>query len=340
MKKLASVVVALASVVLLASCSLLDPLGLFSKGTAELARERAAEIIDALNSQDAAVLKSMFTEYARTEYSAEIDEGLEYLLSLFPDGDVALGELPTGSVERETMDGGRTTTLGGGSFDVTSGGKEYILYFADFTVNTIDPDNAGIYRMGAVLHTDSRGSDMESAFRSWASSIDLDARAGGPPGVFVGDSGELSRDRAAQVIDALNAHDAAALKGMFTDYARSEYSAEIDPGLEYLLSLFPDGDIVWAEDGGGSAINARIDGDSRTVMVASFYTVRSGGVDYRLFFTEFTENSLDPDNLGIYAIGAVPTAEKVIYMPESELHAWSNDFYLGADTPPGVFVPQ
>jgi hypothetical protein len=87
MRRLASLVVALAGIALLASCSF-NPLELLSGSDRRLSHERMEQILDAINDQDAATLKSMFTEYALAEYSAEIDEGLEYLLSLFPDGDV------------------------------------------------------------------------------------------------------------------------------------------------------------------------------------------------------------------------------------------------------------
>lgn len=151
-------------------------------------------------------------------------------------------------------------------------GKEYTLSFSDFTVNTIDPENVGIFMMGAVLRTDSRDSDMELALRSWFGSIEVDARAGGPPGVFVGDGGGQSHDRAAQIISALNSQDAAALRGMFTEHALAEYSAEIDEGLRYLLSMFPEGQIVEVGQG-GSAVRERVDGDLSTVMLLTFYTV-------------------------------------------------------------------
>lgn len=339
MKRVASGIVAVACVLVLASCSLL-PGRWFGKSDTVLSNERAVEIVDAINAHDAAALKGMFTKYARTEYSAEIDKGLKYLLSMFPDGDVVIPEPSTGSVTTGAVESGKRTTLGGGSHLVTSGGKEYNLSFADFTVNTIDPENVGIYKLGAVLHTDSRSSDMEVAYRNWASSIEVDARVGSAPGVFVAGSAGLSHDRAAQIIDAINAHDAATLKGMFTEYARAEQSPEIDAGLEYLLSMFPDGDIAWQDNQGASAVCERTNGDTKTVLLPTFYSVSSGGVDYRLFFADFTENMIDPGNVGIYAIGAVPIAETPIDMPEAEMYSWSNDFYIGATAAPGVFIPK
>ena len=181
MKRFASVIVALASVALLASCSW-SPLGWFSKGSAELSWEKAVEVVDALNAQDAAALKAMFTEYARTEYSAEIDDGLEYLLSLFPDGDVVMQERPTSSGEHKNLEGGKKTILTGGTFGVSSGGKDYDLSIALFTVNTVDPDNVGIFQISVVPRSDLRDSALEMAQNTWGGAMDMDARAGGPRG--------------------------------------------------------------------------------------------------------------------------------------------------------------
>lgn len=340
MKGIATALVALAVVVVLASCSLIPP-GLLGKTDTVISNERAVAIVDAINAHDAAPLKAMFTKYARTEFSAEIDDGLEYLLSLFPVGDVVLVQDPTifPSVSEKVHEG-KKATLVGGTYLVRSGGNDYSLKFGDFQVNAIDPDNVGIYRMGAFLRTDSQDSGLELAYRSWAGSIDTDVRTGGPPGVFVGDSGGFSRDRVAQIVGALNAHDAAALQGMFTEYARAEYSAEIEDGLDYLLSLFPDGNVVVQEGQSGSAVHERIDGDKRTLMLASFYTLNSAGLDYRLFFSDFAENTIAPDNVGIYAIGVVPIAKTITDMPEWELYRWTNEFYIGASTPPEVFIPD
>lgn len=142
------------------------------------------------------------------------------------------------------------------------------------------------------------------------------------------------------IIDLLNTRDSAGLKAMFTEHTRANYSTEIDKGLEYLLSLFPNGDIVLRDDPGGTAVYERIDGGKTTVLMPSFYRVSSGGVDYRLFFADFTENTIDPDNVGIYALGAVPVATTPLYAPEAYLYQWSNKFFIGTSAPPGIFIPQ
>ena len=339
LRRFATVVVTLASVVVLASCSL-NPFGALPHGKddTQLSLDRLANIVDALNAHDAAALKTMFTKHALAKYSAEIDDGLKYLMSLFPYGDVVpVDPKYAPSVSGNVRDG-KSTTLVSSGYSVSSGGKHYSLYFADFTENTIDPNNVGLYVLGAVLDTEAGDSGPELAFNSWGQRVDVEA--GSPPGIFVADNGQLSRDRMAHIVDALNSHNAAALKGMFTESARANYSAEIDKGLNYLLLLFPNGDIVWQPDQGGSAIYKRdIDG-KRTVLLPTFYTVSSGGVNYRFFFADFTENTIDPSNVGIYAIGAVPAAKMWLDEPEKPIYPWSSSFDLNASTPPGIYIPQ
>jgi hypothetical protein len=143
-----------------------------------------------------------------------------------------------------------------------------------------------------------------------------------------------------QIVEALNAHDAAALKAKFTRYARTNYSAQIDKGLDSLLSQFPNGDIAWQQDQGGSAVYERDLDGKKTVLLPTFYTVSSGGKDYRFFFADFPENTIDPDNVGIYAIGAVPAADLWLDEPEKQIYTWSSTFNLQASTPPGVLIPE
>jgi len=338
MRRLATLIVAIAGVLLLSSCSLVS--GLLGPSDDQrvdhVVRDTMAHIIEAINDHDAAALRAMFTDYALADYSAEIDEGVAHLLSLFPNGDVIWeddGE-PAGGGSG-SIEYGKKSWLGGLSDVVSSAGKKYILSFSVFTENTIDPQNVGVFRIGLDPWTESGVSGAELAS---CGSIGDDPRKGAPPGVFIGVSGEMSHDRAVAIVDALNAHDAAALRNMFTEYARTKYSAQIDQGLTYLLSLFPDGDVTWGDAAGGSAVCQRIEGDKRTVLLPTYYTVRSGGVDYRLFFADFIENTIDPDNVGIYAMGATRAAECGRCGPEANLNTWANDFYAGTSTRPGVFV--
>jgi hypothetical protein len=332
MRRLLSIVVTLLSgILLLSSCSFIEALAFNEGAAAKHSLEQMTRIVDALNAQDAASIKGMFTDEARTDYSAEIDHGLEYLLSLFPDGDVTWNEEDGGSHPSYSYDGGRMRVRLISSYLVMSGGTEYEVFFHEIAFNQIEPGVVGLTGLSAVASTESGDSPLEVARTSWAGSDR-------PPGVFIGDDGALSRDRAKAIVDALNRQDAAAMKSMFTEFARAEHSTELDEGLAYLLSLFPNGDVVWQEGHGASAITERILDEGRTVLRSSFDTVMSGGVAYRLFFAEFTQNELDPDNVGIYAIGAVPQQEFMFEVPEADLQHWARTFEVNANAHPGIFV--
>jgi hypothetical protein len=334
MRRLLSVVSALlAGILLLSSCSLVQALTFNEAAAAKHSLEQMTRIVDALNAQDAASIKGMFTDEARTGYSAEIDHGLEYLFSLFPDGDVTWNEEYGGSTYGYSYDSGQKRVQGISSYSVRSGGTEYEVVFDEIAFNQIEPGVIGLTGLSAVASTESGDSPLEVARTSWAGSDR-------PPGVFIGDDGAMSRDRTIALVDALNRQDAAAMRNMFTEFARAEPSTELDEGLAYLLSLFPNGDVMWQEGHGASAITERIVDGGRTVLQSSFDTVMSGGVAYRLFFAEFTQNELDPDNVGIYAIGAVPQQESMFEVPEAELQHWARTFEVNANAHPGVFVPE
>lgn len=322
----------LVGAMLLSSCSLLP--GYFGEAAAERhSRDQMARIVDALNAQDADALAAMFTDDARAQYSAEIDHGLEHLLSLFPDGDVVWDEEDGGSHRSEIWRDGRQRVFVGSGYRVTSGSQEFSVSFDEYPVNAIDPDEVGLFTLSAVPRTDSGNSPLEIARTSWRAS---DA----PPGVFVGDDGGLSRDRSRAIVEALARQDAAGLAVMFTEYIRAEHAADLDKGLAYLLSLFADGDVVWEEGRGASAITERILDGKRTELQTSFDTVMSGGIAYRLFFAELTQNDLDPDRVGLTAIGAAPQTDYMYEVPEAQLHHWAETFEVTGDAHPGVFIPE
>lgn len=348
MRRFAFLVVAVVGIVLLASCSF-NPLRWLTTDDRQLAQDRMAQIVEALNEQDAVAIKDMFTDYARAEYSAEIDDGLAYMLSLFPGGDVVWEDPEGGPGHSEWKRDGMTTILLPSLYRVSSGGKDYWLYFAEFTVNENDLDNVGVYGMGVAPRAPGSGpaapgSGPEGVFFAWRDSLvnSYDVADNGPPGVYVPDydNTDLSDRKMAQIVEDLNTHDVSGLREeKLTEYARNEYATEIDDELDALFALFPDGDIVWQESQDGPVVRERTDGDNETILLLSTYRVSLGGVDYRLFFADFTVNTIDPGNLGIYAIGVAPRTESGDSAQEKALFAWADSFDVDASSPAGIFLP-
>ncbi|MEJ1231365.1 MAG: DUF5104 domain-containing protein [Galbitalea sp.] len=181
-------VVALMCVGLLSACSLLpklppSPLNDDSKQQSDAEMQRIA---DAVKDHDAAALKKLFSKTARQK-ATDLDGGLKYFLSVFPSGRMTwesqgtdsggINEYPKETVELYA------------SYKVSSGGKEYELYFADFTVNTAeDPDNVGLYALGVMPYTADpyTASGAPKPFYVWTSQFNSGKpNEPGTPGVYV-----------------------------------------------------------------------------------------------------------------------------------------------------------
>lgn len=72
--------------------------------------------------------------------------------------------------------------------------------------------------------------------------------------------------------------------------------------------LAPGTDYAQAEQA-APTVRENTGGGEEQLLLLSRFRVSSGGVEYWLFCADFRENTLDPSNLGIYAIGAAPWTE-------------------------------
>jgi hypothetical protein len=340
-KRFASVVVALVGVALLASCGF-NPLSWLPRDHSQLSANRMAEIVEAVNSQDAAVLRNMFTEYALAEYSDEIDDGLAYLLSLFPDGDLVWEDPEYRPSYAQSYDERKVTVMVGGLYDVSSGGKDYWLYFSYFTVNDQDPQNVGIYGIGVAPRTETKSSGPEEVFFSWAGSVS-GLHENDAPGVYIPsyDNIDLSDRMMEKVVEDLTAQDVSGLRvEVFSEYAQTEHAAALDDEIDALYAFVPSGDLTWRLSDEPLVVREKVEDDDEAILLLPVYEVSSGGKDYWLFFADFTVNTIDPDNLGLYAVGVAPRTESGDSPQEQALFAWAETFDVDATTPPGILISQ
>ncbi|MEO8529280.1 MAG: DUF5104 domain-containing protein, partial [Pseudolysinimonas sp.] len=184
MRKLLLVVASLVTVAVLSSCSLL-PLGAPGQifdGDSQVADAEMEKIADAVNSRDAAALKALFTP-SSLEQAPDIDQGVDYFLSLFPNGGL--------SWERDAIGAEGGTTAGKQAYMIRANyklsvdGKDYWLFFADFTVNH-DPENIGLYAAGITPWTEGDYSGAAEPFVAWISAIHYgETNAPGYAGIYV-----------------------------------------------------------------------------------------------------------------------------------------------------------
>lgn len=158
-----------------------------------------------------------------------------------------------------------------------------------------------------------------------------------PPGAVYDDSHAVANARVEQITAAVNSHDAAALKVIFSARAL-EKATGIDDEVGYLLSAFPNGGLTWELNGVDS--RGRSSNGKSTEVLWCSYTVTANGESCWLFFADFTVNDLvDPKNVGIYALGVAPRTESADSDEEKAYFAWVNTFDLDGNGIPGVYVP-
>jgi hypothetical protein len=192
MRTFRSGVLALVTAVLLSACALVpsvDPDTLYVN-TDQKANDRMQQIVDAVNSHDAAALKAMFSPRA-LEQATDIDEGLDYLFSLFANGGLTSNWQIKPAAERQYKNGKLTEVLLV-EYNMSADGHVYSLFFADFTVNdVIDPDNVGLYALGVTPWPEGHQwwtleAPSTEPFFTWVESIHADeSDENGYPGVYV-----------------------------------------------------------------------------------------------------------------------------------------------------------
>jgi hypothetical protein len=184
MKRVVSIVVALACLALLSSCSLL-PSPAFDDSK-QLADAQMQHIADAVKHHDPDALKKLFSVRAR-KHAIDLDRGLEYFLTAFPSGRVTW-EYTASSGSGATGDF-RSTWVDFDRYTLSGGGKKYSVYFALFSRNTHDdPANVGIYALGIGPYTPnaSTATGASEAFLVWTGQFGLDNDiTSGNPGVYV-----------------------------------------------------------------------------------------------------------------------------------------------------------
>ena len=188
MKRVLGVGLALVCVVLLSSCSILpSPPGTISDDDEQRAAVQMRHIADAVKHGDAAALKKLFSPRAR-EKATDLDGGLKYFLSVFPSGKLTWKTKGTGS--KSDTEGLKQAVELYANYAVSVNGENYSLHFAYFSVNSLDPDNVGIYALGVAPRADYgyTASGEKTPFAKWVSQFgisDTTHAATGDPGVYI-----------------------------------------------------------------------------------------------------------------------------------------------------------
>ncbi len=132
--------------------------------------------------------------------------------------------------------------------------------------------------------------------------------------------------RLEQVLEAIKKEDKKALKSLFSKKALEE-AEDIDSRIEYLFTLIQGEVEIWERDALSSYES--IGGGKRSESIQSWYTVTTDTYEYKFFLLDYSVDTINPDNAGLYTLRAIKAEDEKtqftfwqdmaiagIYMPE------------------------
>jgi hypothetical protein len=164
------------------------------------------------------------------------------------------------------------------------------------------------------------------------------------PSPFHDDSEQKAGVQMQHIADAVEHHDAAALKELFSPRAQEE-ATDLDGGLQYFLSIFPVGRMTWETT--GTALTSYTGGGKQATLLYGHYDVSAGGHKWKVGFAYMSVDDFDPKDVGLYALGSVSPADSG-WTPsgaKKPYNLWGSQFGMDDTThtvtgDPGVYVPQ
>lgn len=113
--------------------------------------------------------------------------------------------------------------------------------------------------------------------------------------------------RMEQILVAIKAKDREAIKSLFSKQVFEE-NKDFEKGIDYLFGFFQ-GDVKsWERDKWSS--DESIENGNKSVMLRSWYTVSTNKNKYMFFVIDFTEDTINPNNAGLYTLRLIKAEDK------------------------------
>lgn len=136
---------------------------------------------------------------------------------------------------------------------------------------------------------------------------------------------KLAGARLEQVIEAIKDKNKEALKAMFSGKALEE-AIDIEGGADYLIDFFQ-GEVKSTESDGLIVDESTNDGNN-TKEVKSFYIVETDKQKYLFFLLEYSEDTGNPDNVGLYALRVIKAKDE-----DTQFGSWQDMAIAGIYKP-------
>ncbi len=137
----------------------------------------------------------------------------------------------------------------------------------------------------------------------------LSSCSGGPKmQTIIKDNDDKKADvRFEQVIESIKNKDKEALKEMFSKQSLDE-SEDIDDKVDYLFEFFQGEVLSWKRK--GPIVDEKNHYGHKVKESKSFYTVKTDEQEYLFFLLEYTEDTDNPDNVGLYTLRVIKAEDE------------------------------
>jgi hypothetical protein len=139
---------AIVSIIVFSSCIKIrdgsSGIGWITVSEDKKADARMEQIISALKDKDKEALKSLFSKKALNEANG-FDSGMDSLLD-FIQGNIESWERDSWASD-ESVESGKKSLMIRSGYKVITDKEEYFFFVVDYYIDTIDPDNEGIYML-------------------------------------------------------------------------------------------------------------------------------------------------------------------------------------------------
>lgn len=164
-------------------------------------------------------------------------------------------------------------------------------------------------------------------------------------------SSDLSSDKMMlSVIDAIEARDREALKGLFSEYIKQ--NTNLDAGIDYLFDYVQGEDIVYDEEANDMPVAGAMShyGEGQACTeVRRYYRISVDGESYIIYIVYYSVNDLEPEKEGLHALRITSDAYMIENYYKKELLGSGDDMqwheYVGYgdglnQMSEGIFVPN
>ena len=122
-----------------------------------------------------------------------------------------------------------------------------------------------------------------------------------------GDEGKKGDARLEQLLEIIKKEDKDGLKALFSKKALKD-ADNLEGGIDYLFDIFHGSLKTWERTGLSS--DGLIDYGKKSIMLRTFYKVTTDEEAYMFFVLDYTTDTIDPDNEGLYAIRVIKAEDR------------------------------